>query len=79
VNETPLEEIWRRFDPANDEFFNVLFDVGPFGLLEEAEKQGYKREKAYADKCHLCMSIRRFLFDRGLRKSTIGPAECYAD
>ncbi len=79
VNRTPLEEIWKRFDPANDDFFSKLFNLGPFGLLVEAEEQGYEQEQAYAGKCHLCTGVRQFLFENGLCEPTIGPAECYAD
>ena len=79
VNVTPLEEIWKQFDPAKDDLLNTLFNSGPSGLLEEANKQGYKRHEAYASKCHLCTSIRQFLFENGLSCSKVGPAECYAD
>ncbi|MEA3224746.1 MAG: radical SAM protein [Planctomycetota bacterium] len=79
VSDTPLEEIWKQFDPAHDEFISTLFNSGPFGLLEKAEKHGYKREEVYASKCHLCTGIRQHLFDNGLCKSIIGPAECYTD
>ena len=79
VNATPLEEIWKQFDPANDDFIAAMFNAGPSGLLEEAEKQGYKRQEAYASKCHLCTGIRQFLLDNGLFGSIIGPAECYSD
>ena len=79
VNATPLEEIWKQFDPEKDDFINTLFNSGPAGLLKKAESQGYKREEVYADKCHLCTSIRQFLFDNGFHSSTVGPAECYAD
>jgi MoaA/NifB/PqqE/SkfB family radical SAM enzyme len=79
IGETPLEDIWKQFDPANDDFFKTLSESGPFGLLEKAEKQGYKREEVYASKCHLCTGIRHFLFDLGLRGWIIGPAECYTD
>ena len=77
VNSTPLEEIWRQFDPAQDEFIDKLFNSGPVGLLAEAERQGYKRKDVYADKCHLCTSIRQHLFDIGFENSVIGPPECY--
>ena len=79
VGETPLEEIWRQFDPAHDGFINRLFNSGPLGMLDQAVKQLYQRQDLYASKCHLCTSIRQFLFDNGLCESTIGPAECYAD
>ncbi len=79
VNRTPLEEIWKRLDPAEDEFIGTLFNSGPCGLLSEAENKGYTRRETYADKCHLCTGIRQFLFDKGLCESVIGPAECYTD
>ncbi|MGB2866606.1 MAG: hypothetical protein WBC05_24965, partial [Sedimentisphaerales bacterium] len=58
---------------------STLFNKGPYGLLAEAEKQGYKRMEFYAGKCHLCTSIRQFLRDNDLEKSIVGPAECYSD
>ncbi len=77
VNQTPLEEIWKQFGPAKDSFIHTLFNAGPYGLLLQAEKLGYKKRDFYAGKCHLCTDIRQFLFNNGLKKSTIGPAECY--
>lgn len=77
VNRTELENIWKQFGPSGSEFINTLFNFGPYGLLEEAGKLGYKKAKFYADKCHLCTHIRRFFFDNGLEKSIIGPVECY--
>lgn len=78
VNQTRLEDIWKQFGPAECELINTLFNYGPYGLLEEADKLGYKKVKFYADKCHLCTSIRQFFLDKGLEKLIIGPAECYS-
>jgi hypothetical protein len=84
VNHKPLEEIWRQFHPAQSELVNILFEQGPAGLLEKAlplvfarKQGGYKKAKVYANKCHLCTSIRQFLVDKGLGQSTIGPQELY--
>jgi MoaA/NifB/PqqE/SkfB family radical SAM enzyme len=77
VNRIELENIWKQFHPAESELINTLFNFGPYGLLEEAGKLGYKKAKFYADKCHLCTHIRQFFFDNGLEKSIIGPVECY--
>jgi organic radical activating enzyme len=85
INQSPLENIWRQFHPAKSEFIDTLFNVGPFGLLEKAAKLGYQKAEVYAgkpatpwaSKCHLCTSMRQFLFDNGLERSIIGPAECY--
>ena len=78
VNEEPLDLIWRSFEPACSEFIETLLKRGPVGLLDRAAKLGYKKAPAYADKCHLCTSIRQFLFNNGLEKSTVGPTDCYA-
>ncbi len=77
VNRTELENIWKQFGPAESELISTLFNFGPYGLLEEAGKFGYKKANVYASKCHLCTSIRRFFFDNGLQQPIIGPAECY--
>ena len=79
VGRTPLEEIWKQFTPTRYALINTLFNLGPAGLFEAAVKRGFKEETAYADKCHLCTQIRQFLFDNGLEKVEIGPAECYSD
>jgi hypothetical protein len=77
VNKKPLEEIWKQFHPAQKDFINTLFNLGPAGLLDKATKMDYKAANIYASKCHLCTSIRQFYFDNGLEKSIIGPKECY--
>jgi hypothetical protein len=79
VNKTGLDDIWKQFGPAGNEFISTLFNFGPYGLLEEAGKLGYKnaKVKVYVSKCHLCASIRQFFFDNGLEESIIGPTECY--
>jgi len=78
VNAKPLEQIWRQFDPSGKDFIGTLFNHGPAGLLEKAIELGYEKAPHYATKCHLCTSIRQFLFDRGLDKSVVGPGECYS-
>jgi hypothetical protein len=93
INQSPLENIWKQFQPAKSEFIDTLFEVGPSGLLDRVAKLGYQKAEVYAGKptkhwagkptkhwagkCHLCTSIRQFLFDNGLERSIIGPAECY--
>jgi len=79
VNDVPLEDIWKQFNPCSNGLIGTLFERGSSGLLAEAEKLGYKRAELYAGKCHLCTSIRQFFFDNDLEKPVVGPAECYAD
>jgi hypothetical protein len=78
VNQTPLDEIWKKFDPSQNNLINILFNDGPYGLLPQACTLGYIKADFYAGKCHLCTDIRQFFFDKGLEKTTIGPAECYS-
>ncbi|MHC4221520.1 MAG: hypothetical protein ACYST9_03785 [Planctomycetota bacterium] len=77
INKVPLDHIWQQFEPRQNKLIKTLFDNGPVGLLEDAVKLGFKKADTYADKCHLCTSIRQFYFDRGIDKSTIGPEQCY--
>jgi len=77
IAERSLDTIWLNWRPEKDKLVNTLFNSGPVGLLDEALKLGYKPTEFYAGKCHLCTSIRRFFFEKGLYKSTIGPVECY--
>ncbi|MBN2589090.1 MAG: radical SAM protein [Sedimentisphaerales bacterium] len=77
--QSSLDEIWKNFKPQNNEIINTLFNSGPYGLIEKAEKLGYKKLPLYASKCHLCTHIRQFLFTKNIEKSTIGPQECYLD
>lgn len=79
VNQNPLEDIWERFDPPPRELIGTLFEAGPAGLLKMSESLGYKPLPFYADKCHICTSVREFLFHKGIDKSTIGPPECYRE
>jgi hypothetical protein len=79
VNHKPLEDIWKQFHPAQNEFINTLFEQGPSGLLQKNISSGYKKTYLYASKCHLCTSIRQFFFNIGFEKLTVGPVECYLD
>jgi len=78
INQTPLEEIWKAFDPGQNEFIGILCEKGPCGLLERAKALGYDTLPAYADKCHLCTHIREFLFENHVEPSVIGPGDCYS-
>lgn len=78
VNAESLEDIWKQFDPSGSGFVGKLFNHGPACLLDAAAEKGCEKADFYATKCHLCTSVRQFLFDNGLEKSVVGPAECYS-
>lgn len=77
VNDRPLDEIWKNFDPQRDEFFDIVFNKSPAGMLNKAIENGYNLKGTYAGKCHLCTDIRAFFFDKGLLDKIIGPSDCY--
>jgi pyruvate-formate lyase-activating enzyme len=77
ITRTPLENIWKQFHPKQTELIDTLFNRGPAGLLVKFPNLGYQPVQVYANKCHLCTSIRKFLFDKGLEKPIIGPKEVY--
>jgi len=77
INDTPLEEIWKRFSPQRSDVIGTLCEKGPYGLLERVESLGYERLETYADKCHLCTHIRQFLLDNDQEAEIIGPLDCY--
>ena len=79
VAQKPLELIWQKFHPSNDKIIETLFNLGPAGLIEEAQALGYEKLNLYSGKCHLCFSLRKLFFERRLYKSCINPAECYSE
>jgi len=78
VCETLLEDIWRGFHPGQNDIVERLFAEGPFGLLSAARQAGYDSRSFYAGKCHLCMCLRQFFFDKQEYETIIGPCECYS-
>ena len=77
IPQTPLEELWRQWQPDSEAFWSVLYHHGPFGLLDMAQQHGYRPGEKYASKCHLCADIRRFFFDKRLFPPIITPNACY--
>ena len=66
----------RRFPPLVD----ILVRSGPFGLFEMARAEyGYQElPQGYAGKCHLCVDVRRCLYQRG-EFAELRPGGFYED
>jgi MoaA/NifB/PqqE/SkfB family radical SAM enzyme len=77
LNSSPLDTLWKEFDPEKAEFWKTLYSDGPGGFITQAKAAGYTFRSFYASKCHLCADIRRFFFDKGLYLPIIYPKECY--
>ncbi|OHB53994.1 MAG: hypothetical protein A2Y07_03790 [Planctomycetes bacterium GWF2_50_10] len=78
INQTPLDQLWKQIDWRSMGLIDILFRSGPAGMLEKADKAGFKASRYYSGSCHLCTSIRDFFYKTGNHKSIIGPAQCYA-
>ena len=51
---------------------------GPVALMAVAGRLGYvERAEGYAGRCHLCWSVRRWLFENGYFPGRLGPACVY--
>jgi MoaA/NifB/PqqE/SkfB family radical SAM enzyme len=77
VNQTPLDILWKTFEPDRLEFWRTLYQNGPFGFWELAAKEGFRARPQYASKCHFCTNIRCFFFDNGIYSTIIAPCDCY--
>ncbi len=56
----------------------ALVGGGSYALFQHARTLGYCELPAgYADKCHLCAHVRRWLVERGEWPEWLGPRECY--
>ena len=78
--ERSVGEVWRELAANWQQHLVVaaLVRGGSFALLEHARAAGFcERAVGYADKCHLCADVRRWLFERGQWPAWLGPRECY--
>ena len=56
----------------------ILIEQGPAGLVDLAEGQGFRPDPdGYADKCHLCVDVRRWLVRQG-DCSELQPEDFYS-
>ncbi|MCD4699909.1 MAG: hypothetical protein K8R91_04980, partial [Phycisphaerae bacterium] len=56
----------------------LLARSGPVALMAAAGPLGYvERAEGYAGRCHLCWSVRHWLFENGHLRDSLGPAGVY--
>ena len=70
--ETPLKEIFARYDPDRHPITGPLLHGGPVALVREYD---LPHEEKYADACHLCYESRRLLRERF--PDELGPDPMY--
>jgi len=61
INETPLREIFARYEPSSHPIIGPLIKGGPAELAREF---GFDASPGFIDHCHLCFEIRRTLIAR---------------
>ena len=61
VRQRRLDDILASYDPDAHRIIGVLVREGPSGLLRLAQSHGHILTVDYADGCHLCYEMRRFL------------------
>jgi MoaA/NifB/PqqE/SkfB family radical SAM enzyme len=77
VEQTPLDVLWKTFEPDRLEFWRTLYYDGPFGMAAPAQQEGFRVRDRYASQCHFCTDIRRFFFDNKIYSTIIAPCDCY--
>jgi MoaA/NifB/PqqE/SkfB family radical SAM enzyme len=76
----PLSEIYETFEHRRRPLLTTLAEAGPVPLLEEAVECGFSGGKrGFATTCHLCFSVRKFFWEKGLHADEVGPGEIYTD
>ena len=76
VGRASASELWHRLDRdhASRPIVGRLASGGPVELLRWAAEGGFVPRDGYADRCHLCWDVRRWLARRGLGGEELQPA-----
>jgi len=77
VGEQSLSSILRRYQENGNSLWRILWENGPHGLLNVAAQKGYQPRDGYADACHLCYDIRKYL--QPFFKTQVSPRDCYRE
>lgn len=75
-----VETVWERLSRewGQHPVVSAVVAGGSYELLKRARECGYEElAGGYTDKCHLCHDVRRFLFEQGIWRESVGPGECY--
>jgi methylenetetrahydrofolate dehydrogenase (NADP+) / methenyltetrahydrofolate cyclohydrolase len=77
-----VEQVWQDVASGwrSNPVVEALVSGGSYELLQRAKAFGFEESpEGYANKCHLCASVRQYLFERHAWPAVVGPAECYAN
>lgn len=77
-----IEDLWRYASQnwRQHPIIGRVVEGGSYSLYLYAKSSGYQpRPGGYANKCHLCHDVRRWLYENGHFGNTLGPGEVYAE
>ncbi|UCC18222.1 MAG: radical SAM protein [Promethearchaeota archaeon] len=75
TNLQSLTKIIHNYNVENHPILSFIFKEGPIGLLKIAKEQGFQNKIQYANECHLCYELRKFL--QPLYSFSLAPKEGY--
>ncbi|MFX1600144.1 MAG: radical SAM protein [Promethearchaeota archaeon] len=75
TNIQSLTKIINDYDVDKHSVLSIIWKEGPIGLLKIAEEHGYQHTQKFANECHLCYELRKFL--QPIYPYSLVPKECY--
>jgi hypothetical protein len=75
TNFQSLTKIIQDYDVNEHAILSIISKEGPIGLLKIAQEQGFQQNQQYANECHLCYEMRKFL--QASYPFSLVPKECY--
>ena len=73
----PFELLGEKLPADEYPALAALAGEGPAGLLALARKRGFVPDKAYLNKCHLCLEMRSHLVGSGWEHPDLAPTGFY--
>jgi len=70
-----LSTIIQNYNCNNHPILSIIWKEGPKGLLEIAKAKGYDLDQEFANECHLCYEMRKFLQPN--YPLYLAPKQCY--
>ncbi len=77
VGDQPLSKLLQRYEDDGNILWQNVRRKGAHGLLDLAVDRGYQARSGYADTCHLCYDVRKYL--QPYFQSFISPKDCYGE
>jgi hypothetical protein len=75
ASDQSLVDVLQDYACLEHPILSILAEEGPAGLLEIAMNRGYKQDRKFANECHLCYEVRKFL--RPYYPEYLAPETCY--